>query len=789
MFKNHFKIALRHLGRNKFFASINILGLALGMALAVLIAIYIKEEYSYDHWMEDSEQTYRVYRNWGGEGTTWTPPPLAGKLNTDYPQVQSATGFVPAGEQLVEYNQQSFYVEETGFVDSTFFQVLGMSLLQGDPKTVLDNPESVVLTDRLASKIFGASANPVGKIITYDGDQQLIVTGIVDTKGKNTHIQADLFSRFSETGPFWTGNDRYAYVRLKPQTNTLALEELLTKDITKLIQLEYAQDSYVPTEEDIPSWKLQPLKEVYLDSEHLFTMWIKEGSINRIYILLLIGLLVLGVAIINYINLTTARASQRSKEVGVKKVTGAGNGLLRTQFITESIVQALIAGVLALFIAQLVLPFFNTITGSSLYLLNNQLPFVVGGVILLAILTGFLAGIYPAFILTTYQPVTALKSNYFNTGEKGLFRKILVTGQFVVTITLLIVMAFIYRQVNFMMDQELGFQPEQVLTIPMNSSQSHRKVEQIKNRFLQIPGVSTVSTASHFPGHFLPDWGLVIEGQTESHNPHVIFTDEGFQKTLDLELVEGRFISDQIGADSMSNFIVNETFVKQYQVEKPLETRVRFLADSLYGQIVGVVKDFHYQDLEHKIRPIVMNARHWRNYTGIKLSTTNIPATIAEIEQLWASIEPQHPMRYEFLDAEFDEQYAENQKFGKTILYATLLTLFIAILGLFGLTAFSLQRRAKEIGIRKVLGASVSGIVGLLAKDYVQLAVIASVIAMPIGYFLVDQWLADFAYRTELAWWIFILAGLSIILVGFLTVCLQSIRSALVNPVDSLRNE
>ncbi len=789
MFKNHFKIALRHLSRNKFFAAINILGLALGMALAVLIAVYVNEEYSYDHWMEDSDHTYRVYRNWGGEGTVWTPPPLAGKLNTDYPQVQSAAGFVPAGEQLIEYNQKSFYVEETSLVDSTFFQVVGMALLQGDPKTVLDNPENVVLTDRLAKKIFGISVNPVGKIITYDGDEELIVTGIVDTNGKNTHIQADLFSRFYETGTFWTGNDRNAYVRLQPQTNTAALEELLTKDITKLINLEYAQDSYVPTEEDIPSWKLQPLKEVYLGSENIFTMWIKEGNLNRIYILLLIGLLVLAIAIINYINITTARASQRSKEVGVKKVTGADNGLLRRQFITESIVQAVIAGGFALIIALLALPLFNTVTGSSLQLINAQLPIVIGGVLLLAILTGFLAGIYPAFVLTAYQPVTALKSNYFNTGEKGLFRKILVTGQFAVTITLVIVMAFIYRQVNFMMDQELGFQPEQVLTIPMNSSQSHRKVEQLKNRFLQIPGVSTVTTASHFPGDFLPDWGLVVEGQTESHNPNVIFTDEGFQETLNLELVAGRFISDQIGADSVSNFIVNETFVKQYQIDKPLETRVRFLADSLYGSIVGVVKDFHYQDLEHKIRPIVMTARHWRNATGIKLSTTNIPATIAEIEQLWASVEPQHPMRYEFLDAEFDEQYAENQQFGKTILYATLLTLFIAILGLFGLTAFSLERRAKEIGIRKVLGASISGIVGLLAKDYVQLAFIASVIAIPIGYYLSNNWLADFAYRTELVWWIFLLAGAAIILVGFLTVCLQSIRSALVNPVDSLRNE
>jgi len=789
MYKNHLKIAFRHLTKNKFFAGINILGLALGMTLAILIACFVKEEHSYDHWLKDSERTYRIYRSWGDGGTIWTPPPLVGKLNTDYPQIQQAAALGIAGEQLLQYDNQSFYVENTMQVDSTFFEVLKVPFLQGSPTTALDQPDNMVITDRLAKKIFGDQKDILGKVLTIDGHEEVTITGILNTEGNKIHFQSDLYTQFSETGTFWTGNNRYAYVTLQPTTDVGALENLLTRDLTKLLKQEYESINYTPKPDEIPSWKLQPLQEVYLKSENIYTYGVSEGSLTQIYILLGIGLLVLLVAIINYINLTTARASQRSKEVGVKKVTGASNGLLRMQFLTESVLQALIAGTFAIFIAQLALPIFNTVTGSSFSLLNNNLLLIIGGVLLLSLLIGLLAGIYPAFVLTSYQPVSALKANFSTTGKKGLFRKVLVTGQFVVTITLLIVMAFIYRQVQYMTNQELGLSVDQVITIPMNNSESHRKVEQLKSRFLQIPGVSTISNASFYPGTSLPDWGLLVEGQTEAHNPFVIFSDEGYQKTLDIELVAGRFIKDKISADSSSNYVVNETFVKEYGIDNPLETRIRFMQDSTYGQIVGVMKDFHFQGLHREIRPIVMNALHWRNYVGIKVSPKNLPTTLAAIEQLWASIEPLHPMRYEFLDAEFAKQYASHRQFGETILYATLLTLFIAFLGLIGLTAFSLERRTKEIGIRKVLGASVAGIVGLLAKDYVRLAVMASIIAIPIGYYLSNKWLEDFAHRTDLVWWIFLLAGGTIILLGFLIVCFQSMRSALVNPINSLRDE
>lgn len=789
MLKNHLKIAYRQLFRNKVFSGINILGLSLGMALAVLIAVFIKNEFSYDKWMTNSEYTYRVYRSWGGgDGTIFTPSPLANKLARDYPEIVGATGLAPWGEGLIEYAGKAFYVEESARIDSTFFEVLSMPFLHGDYKTALDQPNNLVITDRLANRLF-ANQNPLGELLKVNGTEEFMITGVVDTKDKKSHILADVYTRFRETGNYWTGNNRFTYVRVAPRTDIVNLEDKVTADITELIKQEYLSQNYTPTAEDIPGWKMQPLNKVYLSSDNFFTMGVQEGSMRNIYILSIIGLLVLLVAIINYINLTTARSSQRSKEIGVKKVAGAGRGLLTTQFITESVLQAVVAGLLAILIAELGLPFFNTITDREIKLLAGDSTMVLIGLFGLALLTGLLAGAYPAMVMAAYKPVTALKSNFLKTGEKGLFRKVLVTGQFAITITLLIVMAFIYRQVNFMMDKELGFQPNQVLTIPMNDDLTHRKIDHLKARFKNISGVEEVTTASHFPGRFLPDWGLQIEGQAEAENPFVIFADEAFANTLNIEMAEGRFLDNQIGADSSSNFIVNQTLVKQYNLENPIGTKIKFQSDEPYGQIVGVMKDFHTQGVQHNIRPLVMNARHWRNSVGIKLATTNLSSTIKEIEQLWAEIEPNHPMRYTFLDEEFAKQYAEQQRFGKTILYATLLTLFIALLGLFGLTAFTVERRTREIGIRKVLGASVTGIVGLLAQDFMKLVAFAGIIALPLGYFLSNTWLEDFAHRTELVWWIFAGAGLLILAVGFLTVCLQSVKAALTNPIQSLRSE
>jgi len=790
MFKNHLKIAFRQLSKNKVFSGINILGLSLGMALAILIAVFIRNEMSYDSWMADSENTYRVYRS-KGNNTAWTPSPLAEKLRTDYPEVVSATGFSTSENRLLTYEDNNIYVEKTADVDSTFFKVVGMELLHGDKETAFDQVNGMVLTEKMAKRIFG-DKNPIGEVVTYNGIYEYIITGVLDSKGKKSHMQADVFTRFTWYSRGWYGNNRLTYVRLKPNANPQALAEKVDTDATALIRQERLARNENPKETDFYRWHLQPFNEVYLHSQGWTAQGELVGSIRNVYIYGFIALLVLLVAIINYVNLTTARASQRSKEVGVRKVTGAGRGLLTTQFIIESILQAAVAGVFALLLAEVSLPFFNKITNRELAVLASKPGWlIVAGTFVLSAITGILAGFYPAFVMSAFKPVTALKSNFLKTGNKGLFRKALVTGQFAVSITLLIVMAFIYRQVNFMIDKDLGFKPDQVLSIPLNNDNSFRRITQLKSRIKQIPGVQEVTTASSLPGDFIPDWPLVIQGRMESFVPYIIQGDADYAKTLNLELVAGRFFDVNIGQDSINNYIVNETFVKEYNIDNPIGTKMRWNweAGDNYGQIIGVVKDYHTQGVASKIDPIVMSGRNWRSFAGIKLSTADLPKTIAALEQIWTEIEPTHPMRYSFLDASFMAQYDDQQRFGQTILYATLLTLFIALLGLFGLTAFTVERRTKEIGVRKVLGASVSGIITLLAKDFMKLLGLAFLIAIPLAYTLSNEWLMGFAHRTDLVWWVFLGAGLVTLTVGFLTVCLQSVKAALANPVEAIKTE
>ncbi|MEM1323308.1 MAG: ABC transporter permease [Bacteroidota bacterium] len=788
MLFSYFKIAFRQLARNKVFSGLNILGLALGMALAILIAVFIRSEFSYDTWMEGSELTYRLNRNRGGTGTSWTPSNLAQKLMSDYPEVVAASGQAPSGERLLSYGDKDLYIQETSTVDSTFFNVLGMKFLHGDPATALDQPNSMVITHELAERVFGTD-NAIGKVVTYDGEEEFIISGVLDSKGRLSHLRSEIFTRFTWFSESWTGNNRSTYARLHPDVNVPAFETKITKDINKLIEQEYLASNYTPNKEDFFNWGLQPLHEVYLHSSNFNTVMHANGNIDTLYIFGFIAFIVLAVAIINYINLSTAQASQRSKEVGVKKVAGAGRRMLTTQFISESIIQASIAGVFALLLAEIGLPFFNKIIDRELELFSGDPSWVILCTVVLAILVGVIGGSYPAFVMSAFKPATALKANFMRTGNKGIFRKVLVIGQFSASITLLIVMFFIYRQVNFMIEEDLGFQADQVLSIPMSFDDSFRKVERLKSRIKQIQGVQEVTTTSTMPGRFFSDWQVLIEGRPNAISPYVIFTDGDFDNSLDIEMVAGRFIDDNIGADSISNYIVNEEFVKRYNISQPIGQRMKFGFQEAYGQIVGVAKDFHFHDLSREIMPLVMNANSWRNFTGIKLSTANLAETIAALKEIWTEVEPSHPMRYTFLDEDFARQYEEQQRFGKAILYATFLTLFIALLGLIGLTTFTLERRTREIGIRKVLGASVSGIISLISKDFVKLIGFSTLIAVPIGYVLISRWLEDFAHQTELVWWGFAGAGLVILGISFLTVFLQSIRAALANPVESLRSE
>ncbi len=789
MLRNYLKIAYRNLFRNKVTSTINIVGLSLGMTVVLLIGLYIHHEKSYDQWMEGKDNIYRVFRDWGDDSNTvWTPGPLAKKLATDFPEVIASSGLGLNGETMVEYRNDKLYVEEVAFIDSTFFETMLLPFKYGNPRLAMNKPEGMVVSSKLSDRLFG-EINPIGEVVKLNGEEEYTITGVLDLENKNTHLNYDLYFQFNWDAPNWTGNNRATYIRIQPEASVENLQAKINVEVNKMLELEYLANNFQTTPEDYPEWRLQPVADIHLHSSNFSWIADNEGSMRHIYIFFVIAILVLAVAVVNYVNLSTAQATKRTKEIGVRKTTGARRTQLTAQFLTETLFQSFIAMIVALLLTEILLPVFNNIIDRELHFFGENIKWMILPAIGVAILIGALAGTYPALVMSAFSPVSALKSSFLKTSEKGIFRKVLVSGQFTITIALLVVMAFVYRQVNYMMEHDLGFHPDQVMVIPMNFNDSHRKVESLRSELLNIPGIESISTASKLPGQHLPDWGMLMEGKDEDMNPNVIFADENYAQTIGIEMKKGRFLQTDISADTINNFVVNESFVERYNIENPVGTKVKFSFEKEYGQIIGVMKNFHFNGLNRSIRPLIINGQHNRWYASINLATNNIASTVASIENLWAKVEPKHPMRFSFLDEDFNKQYAEQQRFGDTILYATLLTLFIAMLGLFGLAAFSVERRTKEIGVRKVLGATTAGIVGLLSKDFLKLVLIAVVIAVPVGWYFSNLWLEDFAFRTNLTWWVFALAGMSAIIVAFLTVGFQSMKAALANPVKSLRSE
>ena len=791
MLRNHLKIAYRNLLKHTSTSSVNVLGLALGMAVSLLIAVYIWHEFSFDHWIPESENTYRVFRSWDGDqsGTVWSPSRLAGKLRDDFPEVISATGLSPQRDVLLNYQNNKLYIKQVAGVDSTFFETVQIPLVAGNPTTVLQQPKSLIISQQLADRVF-KDENPLGKTVEIDGEESYQITGIFDLADQNTHLDYDAYMPITWYSDSWTGNNRATYLRLRPDANITQLENKITETITKLILQEYESINYSPRPEELAHWSLQPINDIYLHSANIGWISGREGDIRYVRIFLMVAFLILCIAIINYVNLATAQSTGRAQEVGVRKVSGAGKRQLVSQFLTESIIQALFAGLIALGLAELLMPVFERLVDRDLPSLVQQYPVVYAfGTLGLALLVGATAGGYPAFVLSSFKPGRAFRAHRMDRVEKGTLRKVLVSVQFAITMILLISMAFINRQVNYMLDYDLGFSSEQVVSITMNSQESAGKVNSLREQFLTIPGVKNLSVASRLPGGFVPDWGMTQEGRDEMLNPNVIFSDPHFLNTLEIPLVEGRFLSDDFAADTVNNFVVNEAFVQEYQIEDPVGTRIKFSSEEVFGRIVGVCQNFHFADVSRKVRPLVIGGQDNRWYTAIRVETKKLESTLADIKDIWSNIEPKHPIRMGFLDASFQQQYEEHRRLGRSMLAATILTLFIALLGLFGLTDFLVRKKVKEIGIRKVLGASTMGIIFLFIREFLIILTISFVIALPLSLYTTQTWLQEFAHRISIDPWTFIISFAIIILITVLTVALRSFYAAQVNPVESLRSE
>ncbi len=796
MIQNYLKIAWRNLNKHKFFSLVNICGLAIGVATFWVIALYVADEWSYDRYHEKADRIFRVAQhgkwNGGSFNLAITSVPYAPALKADYPEVEDAVRIDQEGGGKIEYNDKKIEAGDISFTDNSIFNIFTFHFLDGDPQTALSKPQSIVLTKTLAEKLFGDASQAIDKTVLFDGGQANLVTGVIDDVPANSHFKFSALRSFNAnlTGS-WGGAHLFTYVLLKNADDYKKIQARSDEFYNKHLKADLKNINY--------KMELQPLTSIHLHSNLDYEAG-NNGNITYVYVFSIVGLLILAIAVINYVNLTTARSSVRIKEIGIRKVIGSGRNQLMLMFFAESVLLAVLATGVAIFIVQATLPYFNQLSGKSLSVwqfgtIRSLLAFSV-----FAFVTGILSGIYPALFLSGFSTIPAMKGQLGNQSSTVVFRKSLVTFQFVATIIMIIGSCVIYRQINYVMNKDLGFNKSQMLTFHIHSKTARTKIDAIKQQLLQNPLIVSVAAAGNPIGNNdigLNDFNLGPDGNTAPDTKLVeeLIVDEDFVPAMQIKMADGRnFIKG--AADSANNAIlVNETLIKELGWENPIGKRVRTGADHgviSFSTIVGVVKDFNTYSLQHKIIPLVLTLPAKANDKDnlyVRLSPKNIPTALNYLQQVYARFDSENKVDYHFLDQNFANQYQTEQKQGNLLLIFTILAISIACLGLFGLVTFTAEQRVKEIGIRKVLGASISNIVTLLSKELIQLVLLATIIASPLAWFAMNKWLQSFAYKVTIEWWVFVLAGCVAILIAFLTISFRSVKAAMANPAKSLKME
>lgn len=821
MFKNYFKIALRNLLKNKSYTFINIFGLALGIACCVLILLFVRDELSYDRFHRNGERIYRVITemNFPGKELTiaTTPPPMAPALLTDFPEIQKVVRFRKAPKILLSYEEKRQYESEVFFADSSLFGLMNFPLLKGDPATALADPFSMVITEETARRYFGDS-DPLGKIIRYENKYDFKITGILKNIPQNSHIRFDFLGSYASLSEIEVENfniwqritDVYTYILLPGKSSAAELEKKFPGMVKKYLG-EVGENIA-----DMIKFHLQPLGDIHLHSD-LGNEVAENGSAAYVYIFATIAIFVLLIACINFMNLATARAMDRAKEVGMRKVLGAYRLQLIKQFLGESVLMAFLALILAGCMVELALPFFNTVSGKTLAIDYRSDILMLLILPAIALLTGLLSGSYPALVLSGYKPVLVLKGASLHTlmsrKSEGLWRlnlrRALVIFQFAISIALIAGSVIIYNQLQYFKNRPVGFDREQIVVIPARDPDFAGRYEVLKNQVKQNPGVINASALAVTPGKNQATMStFVIEGESGEEEIQMFFlpADYDFLRTFGIELIAGRDFSREFGSDAVEAFILNESAVKRFgwrlndsgesgalDADSPIGKKIyrgTRQGTNQEGRVVGVVKDFNMFSLQEEIDPFIfLIDPAFFQFLAVKISSQNVSATLGALEENWREFYPDEPFEYSFVDEDFESHYRSEEKFSKIFLSFTGLAILIACLGLFGLVSFTVQKARKEIGVRKVLGASVSNIVVLMSKDFVRLVVIANIIAWPAAYYAMNTWLQDFAFRINIGIGTFLLAGGAALLIALLTVSFQAVRAALSNPVDALRYE
>ena len=795
MIKNLLLVALRNFRRDKWYSLLNILGLTIGIAFSVLLIFYIKDELSYDRYNKNADRIYRIasyVREPEKDEMRWasSPFPLGPALKKDYPEVEETVRFVDAGKTMYKNGDLHFYEDKIYYADSSLFKVFSYSFLEGNPRTALVEPKSMVLTRSVAEKYFGKNQPALGKSLQNDKGEVYKITGVITDVPKNSHLRFNLVISEStlpkDFANSWGGFGFYNYVMLKPNTDAAALEKKLLPLYDKYLAPIFAQFQIKI------HFGLQPISSIHLYS-NLDGEPEELGSISYIYIFSAVALFMLVIACINYMNLTTARSARRAKEIGIRKVTGSSQALLVAQFLIESLLTAVFSLLLSIGLILLLLPVFNQVSGKSISFAALLDPSTFPILLAIILFVGLLGGSYPAFYLSKFNPVSVLKGSLSKSSSNAVLRKVLVVIQFSISMVMIICTLVVYRQLNYIRNKDLGFNKEQVLSITANTDKDIRSmILSFKNKVRNNPQVISVSTAGNYPGGQNMGFNLY---SVESKNGFVekgvdnYGVDEDYFKTLGIGLKTGRNFSGL--SDTLKSIIVNENMVRYFGWENPIGKRVRFPKDTtgFTMEVIGVIQDFNQKSLYNPISPLLLVYRPNSNSIQIKLDTKNIPAAIAQIENAWKTTFPELPFSYSFLDQDFDSQYMADQKRGKLFTSFSILTILITCLGLLGLIAFTTEQRQKEISIRKIMGAGLREITPLITKSFVLLVGLSCLIAFPVAYYFMNKWLKIFTYNTGLTPMPFLLAAIAVLFITLATVLFHTVRAGLANPVKSLRSE
>jgi putative ABC transport system permease protein len=799
MLKNYFTIAWRNLWKNKTFTLLNLGGLTISLAACMMIFFWVTDELNYDTAGANADRVYRVALTLQAKGQpdkkfALTAAPLAPVLVKDFPQIEKAVRFEPYAA-LIRFKNEHFFADKFLFADSTFFDVFGFPMLKGDPHTALNGSNSVVITKSLAKKYFG-DEEAVGKTITCNDTLLLKVTGVAADIPATSHFHFDMVCSFRvlenahlDDVTNWWDDDYYTYILLKDPAAAPALGA----------KVENIMDKYNGKENRTMGFTglhfLQPLRSIHLHSD-LNDEIGSNGSIASLRIFIAIAIFLLLVACINYINLTTATSFRRAKEIGIRKVAGAEQRQLIAQFLSESVLITLMALTGAIGIALFCLPVFNRLAGTQISLGAYFSWGLFGLLIASVVILGIVAGLYPAFYLSNVRLANLFKKSPDKGGGLLSLRKALVVFQFTLSAILIVATIVAWQQLHYMQSQNLGFDKEQVVAIRLRNDAQGRAKESLKQALEKSAGVTMVTTSSTTPGKTLNNIVTLPEGvpndQQQSMNTLVV--DYDFIHTYKLSMAAGRGFSKDYGTDS-SAFILNETAVREIGWGNPQNAIGKGFEWGLgkKGKIIGVVKDFHFNSLQKKVVPVVMHIMSlnsgWYGAVSVRIDTRDAQSTIRSMQAVWNRILPDNPFDYYFVNENYDLQYKTEQRLGNLSILFSLLTIFISCLGLFGLVMVAVSQRTKEIGVRKVLGASVTGITTLLSKDFLGLVAIAILIALPFSWWAMNRWLADFAYRVTLHWWVLAIAAALVVFIALATVSVQAIRAALANPVRNLRTE